>query len=95
MNRTQRRQMQRAMGNRGSKAKRKGRPRPDRAPQEVGGLKIEAAPEISAAMNDHIARQQARTAGLLVPPSPQEREALQAKGHRVPMSDSGLILPPG
>lgn len=99
MNRTQRRQMERALGNRGSKAKRKGQPRPDRMPQMAGGLHI--APvvadqgELSAAQVDHLARQDARNKGLLVPPSAQEREALRHQGQRVPLTDSGLIVPSG
>lgn len=96
MNRYQRRQMERSRGNRGSKAKRVGQLRPDRAPQNIGALQLSIAEqqeEVSAAMRDHAMRQEARTQGLLVPPSPQEREALRAKGHDVPMTDSGLIIP--
>jgi hypothetical protein len=89
VNRTQRRQLERSVGHRGSKAKRRGRPRPERAPE---GLPPILAPELPPAVQDHMARHAARTAGLLVPPSPQEREALVRKGHTVP-SESGLILP--
>ena len=77
---------------RGSKAKRTGRPRPDRAPQGVAPILMPEAhvhPEVA----EHEHRNAQRMQGLLIPPSPGEREGLQAKGHHVP-SDSGLWVPP-
>lgn len=88
----------RAQGHRGSKAKRKGQPRPDRMPQMAGDLEIALGGipgEVTPAQADHEARNAARHRGLLVPPSPQEREALRHQGHQVPLTDSGLILPGG
>jgi hypothetical protein len=63
--------------------------RPDRAPQGVpAAIPNPNAPELS----DHERRNEARSMGLLVPPSPGERSGLEEKGHKVPNS-FGLWVP--
>ena len=78
---------------RGSKATRKGRPRPDRAPQGVPPILPPEALDKPPAVEDHEMRNAARMQGLLVPPSAAERSGLEEKGHKVPRTDSGLYLP--
>lgn len=64
-NRAQRRQAARALGNRGTKAKR--RRQPPEMPSDLA---------FATHVDDTAARDRARRAGLLVPPNPTERAAL-------------------
>jgi hypothetical protein len=78
------------VGMRGSKARRKGQPRPDRAPQGMAPILTEEDVK-PPGVREHEQRNAARMAGLLIPPSPAEKQGLEEKGHRVPTS--GLWVP--
>lgn len=79
LNRTQRRQLMRAQGWRGSKAKRQFPNRSAHRGQTAEALTVEqdAAQQAQA---QHERRQDARRAGLIMPPTPEEMDHLKAQG---------------
>jgi hypothetical protein len=86
LNRAARRQMERAQGHRGSKAKRQHGPQP----RFLGPPPIEVQDAIKAQMKsqmeaeqDHTERNRLRALGFVVPPSSVEAEGLRSQGHQV------------
>lgn len=90
MNRTQRRQMMRQIGFRGTKAKRQF---PNRsAHRNVTAEQIKAHQEAAiAAQAEHQRRQSARHAGLIIPPTTEEMDDLKAQGKVT--HDPRLLIP--
>jgi hypothetical protein len=94
LNRTQRRQMARAQGWRGSKAKRQF---PNRGAHRNATAEAIAAQQLAAAQAQadaqaqHERRQDARRAGLIMPPTPEEMAHLKARGKID--HDPRLLLP--
>lgn len=97
MNRQQRRQLARQLGWRGSKAKRRNVPMPTGlVGASPSGVPAPSAPPEAPEVREHRVRQEARTRGLLVPPTAAERSGLRDAGHAVPETGrtaSGLYLP--
>jgi hypothetical protein len=79
LNRAARRQMMRAQGWRGSKAKRQF---PDRSAHRHQTADDLAAQQAAAAQAqaEHERRNSARRSGLLIPPTPEEIDGLKAQG---------------
>jgi len=85
--------MERALGNRGSKAKRQrlGKIRPEMAPQGFPLGVPEPPVEKSQEQIDHEVRNRARATGLIVPPSPAEQ---RAAGTKASASSANRFTPP-
>lgn len=89
--------MNRAMRRQGQKNLRKAQLEAKRR-AEASGIAMPQMPRASIAqkpphVEEHERLNQARARGLLVPPTPEERQGLERQGHTVPRS-SGLWTPP-
>jgi hypothetical protein len=97
MNRAQRRQMARANGHRGSKAKRQHGPQPrflgPPPPEAIAEMKRKIE-EGQAEVADHERRNGARRMGLLIPPSSAEARTLR-ETRGAPVGAGALIVPKG
>lgn len=92
MNRTQRRQMMRSIGWRGTKAKRQFPNRQAHRKQTAEEIQAQQA-AATQAVAEHKRRQSARHAGLIIPPTSEELEGLKAQGKIT--HDPRLLVPPG
>jgi hypothetical protein len=86
------------MGHRGSKAKRKtiGKIKPHMAPQGMETLPPEIQEQLAredVTLMDHAMRNQARSTGLIVPPSPAEKAMHEQNNSPTKRFGGGLILP--